>query len=183
MQESNPYAPPQARITARPAMLDDGSQVWRHGDSVLMTPNGYLPPRCVKCNADAEQPVKLRTLYWHPSWMYIFVIISILIYIIVALIARKSASVSPGLCTEHRALRRNVIFGSWLAALAGFGLIGVAISQSSGLPALLGALVLIGALVFGLIKGRIIHAAHIDQNRIELKGFGEAFLASLPRRG
>jgi len=182
MHESNPYAPPQARITARPVVLDDGSQVWRSGDSVMMTPNGDLPPRCVKCNADAEQPVRARMLYWHTPWMYILVLISILIYIIVALIARKSVSVSPGLCTEHRVLRRNVILGSWLAALAGFGLIGVAISRSSGPPALLGAAVLIGALVFGMIKGRIIYAARIDQNRIELKGFGEAFLASLPRR-
>jgi hypothetical protein len=181
MQE-NPYAPPQARVSARPVVLDDGSQVWRDGDSVLMTPSGDLPPRCVKCNADAEQPVRQRTLYWHTPWLYILVLISILIYIIVALIARKSIRVSPGLCTDHRVLRRNVILGSWLGALTGFGLIAVAISESSGLPALLGAVVLIGAMIFGMVKGRIIYAARIDQNRIELKGFGEPFLRSLPTR-
>lgn len=182
MPESNPYAPPQARVTGRPAMPDDGSQVWRYGDSVLMTPNADLPPRCVKCNADAEQPVRLRTLYWHTPWLYILILVSILIYIIVALIARKSISVSPGLCTEHRLLRRNVILGSWLAALVGIGLISAAINQSSWSIALLGAAVLVGAIVFGMIRGRIVYATRIDQNRIELKGFGEAFLASLPRR-
>lgn len=182
MQENNPYAPPQARITARPAMPDDGSQVWRYGNRVLMTPNADLPLRCVKCNADAEQPVRPRTLYWHTPWLYLLILVSILIYIIVALIARKSISVSPGLCSEHRLLRRNVILGSWLAALAGIGLISGAIDQSSWPLALLGAAALVGAIVFGMLKGRIIHATRIDQNRIELKGFGEAFLASLPRR-
>lgn len=180
--QDNPYAPPQARLSARPFALDDSAQVWRHGDSVLLTPSGDLPPRCVKCNADAEQPVKPRTLYWHTPWLYILVIVSILIYIIVALIARKSVRLSPGLCAEHRTLRRNVILGSWLVALTGIGLIGASIDASSGALALLGIVALLGAMIFGLIKGRIVYAARIDQNRIELKGFGEPFLQSLPQR-
>ena len=180
--QHNPYAPPQARITARAPVLDDGSQVWREGELVVLTPSGDLPPRCVKCNADAEHPVKERTVYWHTPWLYVLVLVSLLIYLIVALIARKSARISPGLCSEHRKLRNNVIVGSLLAALTGIGLLVFAISDSNGGVGLLGGLTLLAAIIFGMIKGRIVYATRIDANRISLKGCSEAFLASLPRR-
>lgn len=179
--QHNPYAPPEARVTAR-APLDDGSQVWREGDLVILTPSGDLPPRCVKCNADAEHPVKERTIYWHTPWLYVLILVSILIYLIVALIARKSARISPGLCSEHRRQRNNVIVGSLLAALCGIGLVVFGISNSNGGAGLMGALVLLAAIIFGMVKGRLVYATRIDANRISLKGFGEAFLASLPRR-
>jgi hypothetical protein len=180
--QHNPYAPPQARITARASALDDGSQVWREGDLVVLTPSGDLPPRCVKCNADAEHPVKERTVYWHTPWLYVLILVSILIYLIVALIARKSARVSPGLCGEHRKQRNNVIVGSLLAALIGIGLLVFGISNSNGGVGLLGGFTILGAIIFGMIKGRLVYATRIDTNRISLKGCGEAFLASLPGR-
>jgi hypothetical protein len=179
--QHNPYAPPQARIVERTA-LDDGSQVWREGDLVVLAPSGDLPPRCVKCNADAEQPVKERTVYWHTPWLYVLILISLLIYLIVALIARKSARISPGLCSEHRKQRNNVITGSLLAALVGIGLIVAGIGNSNGAIGLLGGLALLAAIIVGMVKGRIVYATRIDTNRISLKGCSEAFLASLPRR-
>ncbi len=178
--QHNPYAPPQARVSVR--ALDDGSQVWREGELAVMTPSGELPPRCVKCNADAVQPIKERTVYWHTPWLYVLILISILVYLIVALIARKSARIGPGLCEEHRRLRNNVILGSLLGAFAGIGLVIAAIGNSSGALVLLGGLVLLAAIIVGMMKGRIVYAVRIDANRISLKGCGEAFLASLPRR-
>ncbi|GMV28301.1 MAG: hypothetical protein AMXMBFR59_04260 [Rhodanobacteraceae bacterium] len=180
--QHNPYAPPQARITVRGSTLDEGAQVWREGDLVVLTPSGELPPRCVKCNADAEQPVKERTVYWHTPWLYVLILVSVLIYLIVALIARKSARVSPGLCTEHRKQRNAVIAGSLLASLIGIGLIAAGISQSSSGIGLSGGFLLLAAIIFGMIRGRLVYATRIDANRIALKGCGEAFLASLPRR-
>lgn len=178
----NPYAPPQARVVARAVVNDDASAIRREGNTVVLAPNAELPPRCVRCNADAAEPIKQRTLYWHTPWLYVLVIISPLIYLIAALIARKSVKLHPGLCTEHGTLRRNVILGSWIAALIGIVLIVIGIGQSSGPAALAGiALLLIGIFV-GLIKGRIVYAAHIDAHRIEIKGCSEPFLASLPRR-
>lgn len=180
--QHNPYAPPQARVTARPMTLDEGTQVWREGELVVLSPSGDLPPRCVRCNADAEQPVKERTVYWHTPWLYILILVSLLIYLIVALIARKSARISPGLCSEHRKQRSNVIVGSLLAAAIGIGLLVVGIGNSSGGVGLLGGFLLIGAIIFGMVKGRIVYATRIDENRISLRGCSEAFLASLPRR-
>lgn len=177
--QHNPYAPPQARVSA---YVSDGSEVWREGELAVLTPSGELPPRCVKCNADAEQPVKERTVYWHTPWLYLLIIISLLIYLIVALIARKSARVAPGLCGEHRQRRTQYLIGGWLASLTGIGLFFVGISQSSAAAGLLGAIMLLGGIIVGAIKARIVYAVRIDTNRIALKGCDEAFLASLPPR-
>lgn len=177
--QHNPYAPPQARVSA---YLSDGSGVWREGGLAVLTPSGELPPRGVKCNADAEQPIKERTVYWHTPWLYLLILISLLVYLIVALIARKRARVTPGLCSEHRRRRNQLLIGSWLGALTGLGLLVIGIVESEVLIGLLGGLALLVAAIVGSAKGRIVYAVRIDTNRIALKGCGDAFLASLPRR-
>lgn len=178
----NPYAPPQARVVARATISDDAGAIRREGNVVVLAPNAELPPRCVRCNADAAEPIKQRTLYWHTPWLYVLVIISPLIYLIAALIARKSVKLHPGLCAEHGVLRRNFVLGSWIAALAGIALIVIGIGQSSGAASLAGIALLLAGIIVGMIKGRIVYAAHIDERRIEIKGCSEPFLASLPRR-
>jgi hypothetical protein len=178
--QHNPYAPPQARVSAH---VSDGSDVWREGELAVLTPSGELPPRCVKCNADAEQPIKERKVYWHTPWLYLLILISLLIYLFVVLIARKRARISPGLCSEHRQRRNQYLIGSWLVILTGIGLFFIAFSRSSAAAGLLGAVLLLGGIIVGMLKARIVYAVRIDTSRIALKGCGEAFLASLsPRR-
>ncbi|MBL8297583.1 MAG: hypothetical protein JNN30_04460 [Rhodanobacteraceae bacterium] len=177
----NPYAPPRARLSTRTPAMNE-SQAWREGDLAVLAPLGQLPPHCIRCAADAEQPIKERTVYWHTPWLYLLILISPLIYLIVALIARKRARVSPGLCSEHRTQRHHVVVGCLLASLAGIGLLVSGISASNSGIGLLGGFTLLAAIIFFLVKGRLVYATRIDANRIELKGCSEAFLASLPRR-
>jgi hypothetical protein len=179
MSEFNPYAAPSARLAQ---VSEHEGQVWREGGEVVLTRGSDLPPRCVKCNGSVHEPVKQRTLSWHTPWLLLLILVGLLIYIIVAAIASKRVVLSPALCDEHRAARRNVLIGAWLGFLIGFGLIFAAVDQSSGALGLLAALLMIGSLVFGMVKGRIVHATRIDQYRIRLKGCGPAFLDSLPRR-
>ena len=66
---------------------------WRDGDLLVISEGAKLPDRCVKCNQPAEGYLLQRKLNWHePTW-YLLVIISPLLYIIVALIIRKKAIV------------------------------------------------------------------------------------------
>ena len=178
----NPYAPPQARVVTRATVSDDASAIRREGSAVVLAPDAELPPRCVRCNADAAEPIKERTLYWHTPWLYVLILFSPLIYLIVALIARKSVKLHPGLCTGHLVLRRKFILGSWIAALAGIALIVTGIGQSSGAASLAGIGLMLAGIIVGLVKARIVYATHIDERRIEIKGCSEPFLASLPRR-
>ena len=60
-------------------------------------------------NAPAEGYTKKFNLSWHHPALYLIVLAGVLIYVIVALIVRKTARVNIPLCPAHRAKRRNII--------------------------------------------------------------------------
>lgn len=59
----NPYAPPQA--TLDPNRIHTDSRAMRDGKVLVLEYDAAPPPRCVKCNAPALEPIKPRRLYWH----------------------------------------------------------------------------------------------------------------------
>ena len=127
-----------------------------------------------------------RKVYWHSPGYYWLILIGILvragllIYIVVALFVRKRAIVSVHLCARHRMLYYYFRVGSWLAALLGLGLI---IWGGNG-PQMglvgLGLLVIITAAIAGSRGARLLRAARIQDNVVQLKGAGPRFLESLP---
>jgi hypothetical protein len=177
----NPYAPPQAPVVVHAAGTDDPDLIRRSGSTVILALNADLPPRCIKCNAPAEQPVKERTLYWHTPWLYLLILVGLLIYVIVALFARKSVKLHPGLCTEHRVQRRNILIGAWGAALLGIVVFAVGVDYTVPAATLSGAVLILGGIILGAVKARVVQVTRIA-DRIELKGCAEPFLASLPYR-
>ena len=72
---------------------------------VVSTFDHEFPDRCVICNCPAEGFRLKRTAYWHPGWVYLLILISIVIYAVVALIVRKSVRLEYGLCPKHKARR------------------------------------------------------------------------------
>ena len=105
----NPYAPSAASLAG--AEVRVGARLWRLEKLLIMArDDGDLPNRCVKCNEAAEEPTKTRTLYWHHPGFYVVLLINIIAYVIVALIARKKAKLSPGLCARHKQKR---VLGLW----------------------------------------------------------------------
>src|SRR5260221_12909174 len=114
MEERNPYAPPKAFVGEK-----THTNCTREGKSVVIPKGGDLPRRCIICNDHAETPVKKKKLYWHTTWLYLLILFNILIYAVVALIARKSIEVSPGFCTEHASVRRRRIGGFLACGVAG----------------------------------------------------------------
>ena len=183
MGERNPYAP-------SPASLKPGTQsgpaagrpvaAWRDGRVMVMLPGTEFPNRCVKCNEPADEPTKTRTVYWYSPWLLLLILASIIIFAIVAMIVRKHAIVSPGLCADHKKRRRNVIAGAWIGVVAGFLLIYAGVSTSSGAQSAIGVLALLISIVVGIAMGRIVHAARIDSEYVRLKGCGKPFLETLP---
>ena len=184
MDERNPYAPSRASLESGTA--SDQSHVtgvWREGSVLVMQPGAPLPNRCVKCNEPAAPPTDERKLYWHHPGIYALIILNLLIYLIVALVVRKSAIVSPGLCLDHKRRRRNAIIVMWLGLLLGFALFyaaAVTTSDNSTELSLAGVLFLIAGLAWGIVFGRIVAAKRIDAAYVRLKGCGPQFLDSLP---
>jgi hypothetical protein len=171
----NPFAPPKASLD--PISLEG---YWRDGKVLVLRPGCSLPPRCVKCNAPAEMPMKSRKVYWHPPWLYSLVVLAIPIYLIVALITRKQAKVAPGLCALHRKRYWQGIGVGWGGLLLGILLIVASAALDDCFLAVLGALLCFGAIVAGIILSRILLPVGIDKDFVRLKGCGQAFLDSLP---
>jgi hypothetical protein len=156
-----------------------GAGIWRAGSKLVMTRDAQLPDRCVKCNAFTNGRLR-RKFSWHHPAIYILLIVAWLVYLIVAMILRKSATVDLGLCEEHSAKRRTYIWISWLLALGGVAGFVLAMSAHDGTPALIGFLLLLTAIVFGVITSRVVYPSKIDDRFVWLKGVNADYLNQLP---
>ena len=136
----NPFASPQtdARITRRVRLdaMHDRVGPWHNGKLLIVGHKTTLPPRCVKCNAPTELPLKRFRLAWHSPFVYLaFVLLGPLAYIAVALIFRRKMTVQVGICDYHRFHRRLAILAGVLGTFLGFGLVIAGGMSASGLSA------------------------------------------------
>jgi hypothetical protein len=175
----NPYEAPKSDVAPRAPFLEAGDGLWRDGPLLVMRKDAELPDRCVKCNTPAEGRRLRRNLSWHPGAWYLLVLVSLPIYVIVALIVRKTARIEVGLCADHRARRRRAIAVGWALSLAGFGMIIYGASVNRGDVALIGVVPLLAGLIFGLIGSQTVVASRIDKNLVWLKKVHPSFLAEL----
>ena len=175
----NPYAPSSASLAGSEART--GARLWRFEKLLIVARDeGDLPDRCVKCNEPADEPTKTRTVYWHHPGFYVVLLVNVFVYAIVALIVRKKAKVSPGLCQAHKQRRLMGLGIGWGGFLVGFIAMMMAFgNESPGLGMLL-MLATLGSIVAGMIISRIVYPKRIDDRYVQLKGCGEAFLAELP---
>ncbi|MEZ0388815.1 MAG: GYF domain-containing protein, partial [Verrucomicrobium sp.] len=90
----------------KPMLLDKirqgvtpGVGPWRHGKSMVIPVNTPLPDECFKCGAPPVKSIK-KVLTWHPPLVYLALLPGVLVYIIVALCVRKTATVHIPLCRD-----------------------------------------------------------------------------------
>jgi hypothetical protein len=91
-----------------------------------------LPPVCMKCGADATV-IRKRQFSWYPPWIWILFLISILPFVIVALILTKRGTVEIPFCSKHKNhfLWRLLAGGGGVAALVGVGALAFAVAAAS----------------------------------------------------
>lgn len=201
--DEDPYRPPETRI-AEASFVGDHAQetCWRHGHLVATLRAASLPPRCIKCNADAADGMRVRRYSWVPKRVYLFLLlipaglgvaavtnsfwampIGVLLGFGLALIAnirlRQRTRQAVGLCARHRRIRRLV-----LGAAATVSLLAV-LSPWSSLWPLAGPalpLILLGAAVMIASSSVAITLSPVwmDRNHACYANCAEAFLASLP---
>ncbi len=183
MDDFNPYAAPMAPISGipMPTNTDEVRGVWQDGEILVMAKVAELPNRCVKCNAPASTVLK-RSLYWHHPALYFLIIFpGLLIYVIVALIVRKSAKIFVPLCEEHRARRSRNIMIAWLMALGGIALFfSPMIDQNLAILVLVGFIMLLSGLIFGSLTSQLVTPQKIDDTHVWLKKVCPAYLSRLP---
>jgi hypothetical protein len=182
--DRNPYAPSAASLDARvtqPELDSARASLWRDGDELVALSGSSLPRRCVKCNAAADEPTRIRQVYWcHPA-LYLLLPINLVIFGVLVLMLRRKAIVAPGLCAEHKRRHRRAVRLRWTGLLSGLVLSYVGAASPFGLWAmLLGVLIMLGAIVAGMVFARIVYAKRIDKTYVRLKGCEAPFLNSLP---
>lgn len=162
---------------------------WKDGDLIAATRVVALPHVCVKCGQPAAERLK-KTYYWHEPWIYLLILASPIIYIIVAMILRKTATCDMGLCEHHASRRRTVLWTFWLLCLlGGISFVGgIALASSGRSNEDLGvAMLLIGffsALIFAIVAlvcGKTLKPTRIDDRFAWLKGAHPQMLATLPK--
>lgn len=157
--------------------------IWQDGAVLITTRDRdvVLPDRCVKCNGPANGYRLRRKLSWHSPLLYLLIFAGWLVYVIVALVIRKTARVHVGLCEKHLTNRRIALYIAWFLFLAGIAAIVLAIANSSGGALFFGIMLLLAAAIYGNFAPRVIYASKIDDRFAWIKGVDREYLSQFPQ--
>lgn len=152
------------------------------GNRFVIRRDVALPPHCIKCGNTPVDPWPTITFSWHHPGLYVL-LISPLIYIIVALIVRKQVKMAVPLCESHQAARKKNLS---VGALCLLGCIPVPIMLSAAIDDIVGFSVLLGFALFiagvtFLMLAQPLKVTQIGQESAEFSGASPTFLAVLMR--
>lgn len=171
MTPQQPYFPPPTH----------GLQtIWRDNSILVMTKHALLPNRCVKCNEPTGERLK-RKLTWHHPAIYLTVLISILVYAVIALVLRKSATVNIGLCEDHLSTRRQNLVITWVVGIAGVLCVPLAVMANEAGFLIIAAVLLLSTAIYGLVTLRLVVPSKIDDHFVWLKGVNREYLQEFPQ--
>ncbi len=187
MQAAPTPEPVTTRAPGLPANeepVDPSEGVWRRGGVLVVSRLARLPDRCVSCNEPAETRIRSK-LSWHRGWVYLFALLNLLVYAVVALALRKKAELEVPQCARHAKIRRYGFLGAW--ALMGIGT-GIAWAVAAldvdgpigAAPLLIFFSTAFVALIMGFTISRPVVARRIDDEFLWLGKCGGRFLSSLP---
>jgi hypothetical protein len=155
------------------------ARIWRDNSILVMTKDALLPGRCVKCNAYTEERLR-RKLSWHHPALFLLILFSILVFAIVAMVVRKTATVDVGFCPEHRAARKKHTVITWALGLMSIACLGLA-ALFEDATFVLGAIAfLFATAIYGIITLRVVVPTKIDDQFVWLKGVNAEYLQEFP---
>lgn len=155
------------------------ANVWRNKSTLVMTKEAMLPGRCVKCNVPTNERLK-RKLTWHHPALYLLILASILIYAIVAMVVRKTATVNIGFCPDHLAARKKHLGVTWALGLGCVASFFIAAMFDDINFAFLGIVLILSTAVYGITTLRVVAPTKIDEQLVWLKGVNPEYLQEFP---
>lgn len=185
---ANPYAAPQTGgylPPTQPANLAPFAGLWRQGNLLVMHKNAPLPDICLKSNQPAQRRLR-RKLQWHNPWVGLSILIALPVYIVLAVILTKRATIYIAMTDEWFNRRRTRLLVAWFSGLVCLGMIvlgiGLALETEEAMYSLLIVLGILGGLV-ALIAGQaavaMVRPQRMTDEYIWLKGVHRSFLDRL----
>ena len=153
---------------------------WREGPTLVMSKDASLPDYCVKCDAPANGFRLKRNLSWHHPALFLLVLLAWLLYLILAMVLRKRATVHLGLCQEHYEKRRTFLIAGFVTLGVSFALIFGAIASDYPGVALLGVVGILASAFWLAFVARVVTVKKIDDQFVWLSGINENFLSRFP---
>ncbi|TAK32199.1 MAG: hypothetical protein EPO40_03265 [Myxococcaceae bacterium] len=140
----------------------------------------------MKCGQPGSTTLR-KTLHWHPEWVGLTILLSPLVYVIVASALRKSEPVAVPLCPTHAVKHRRALITAWGVAAASLVLLGCTFVEiaSAGGGEVVGAafvaslLGLLAAPLVGIAGTRLLRPVFIDDRIVRVTGAGPGFLGGL----
>ncbi len=163
-------------------------QIVRSGSHLFISlpPQGQvvdLPPMCVKCGQPAMEKPIVKTFSWHHPGFYLLILVGVLIYVIVALIVRKTIRVAVPLCAQHKQRRSVWVTLAWVLPLIGIA-DGFVLPRLFDLdPGWIGLIVVVcvlTGLIIWAVASNPIRPQSIDNFSAEFSGFCDPFLEQFP---
>ncbi len=160
-----------------------GAGPWQDGKTLVTLKNTPLPDACLKCGAPPVKQVK-KNISWHHPALYLLILVGLLVYVIVALCVRKTATVFVPLCAHCNKRRVRNITIAWLAFLGAVAMFFVSGSvqddDATAIAALAGVALLLFCL-FWALGTQLILPQKIDATYAWVKKAGKPFLDKLPQ--
>ncbi|MGH9905530.1 MAG: hypothetical protein ACRD8U_08120 [Pyrinomonadaceae bacterium] len=122
----------------------------------------------------------MRKLSWHHPILYILIFGGLVFYLILALILRKTVTLDVGVCERHLKKRRQGIVVSWSLIIAGVVGFFAAISFNEGGLAVLGMVLFLGGVIYGIVTTKLVAPSKIDDRLVWLRGLNKDYLNELP---
>lgn len=188
MHEINPYAAPAGDASLAP-QESSWQGLWRDKRDLVMHKNAKLPSLCVKTGESTTQRGIVRKMSWHTPWIALTIFAGILIYVILALVLRKKATIEIPLSDNARGRRTTRIILSWVTALGSLafmaGCIFVLMNARNASPiaviGIFGGLIgFIAAALIGQSAAQVLRPTKITDTHVWLRGVHPSILEQLP---
>jgi hypothetical protein len=156
-------------------------EAWREGPLLVVPQGAALPPCCVRCGAPAPGPARRVRVYWHHPAIYVL-LLNLLVYAVVALLARRSVQIAVPVCATHVLRRRRGSVAALLGVVAGLILVWFGVVADHGPLCLLGGYLAVAGSVAGVVASRLYGVDRVDARGAVLRGAHPELLDRLPER-
>jgi hypothetical protein len=160
------------------------SGIWRDGNQLVMSQDAELPYVCIKTNRPADVWLP-RTVSWYPKWTLVLLPLGLIVWLIVAGVLRRQATIRVGLCESRRAGRVWTIVLAWGGVVLSLGLLILGAILEKRQPEAVwlipvGIVLFFGSAIVGATLPTIVSAAYLTEDHIWLKGVHPDYLARFP---